>query len=656
MIVATAGHIDHGKTTLVKALTGVDTDRLPQEKARGISIDLGFAYAAAAGGQVLAFVDVPGHERFIHNMLAGVAAIDFALLVVAADDGVMPQTREHLHILDLFDIPAGAVALTKVDRVPSGRAEEVSQEVSALLSGTTLAGAPVLPVCAPSGDGLPALHAVLDAAAARWTGRAREGRGFRFAVDRSFSAHGSGTVVTGTVLDGEVAVGDRLVISPAGRAVRVRGLHQREAAVERAVAGERCALNIAGAEPGEAGRGQWLLAPHLQAPTQRLDAWVRVLPGQARPLRHWDPVHVHLGSADVLGRIVLPGGSSLAPGSAGLAHIALERPVAAVQGDRFVLRDASARRTLGGGHVVDPQARPPRQERHGRAERLQALQQGDPAQAWSALLACSPFGAPVQRLRRSFGFTPAAMQALVASCGATLPAGEQGSAFTPGHLRALEAALMDALDAFHRATPHARGQDTDRLLRTALPHVPHREALAILRGLAGRGAVDIEGSLVRMPGHVAAARAGDEQLWQRLQPLYQAWGANVPQLREVALRSGAAEPQLRDFLKHRSRHGEMVRLSAERYLPRPCVADLAAAVVRLARDHAGGEFSIGEFRDATGIGRNLAIEVLEYFDRLGLTRRGGNTRVIRCLDESQADALREPGWRPPRFEAESMPN
>jgi selenocysteine-specific elongation factor len=651
MIVATAGHIDHGKTTLVKALTGVDTDRLPEEKTRGISIDIGFAYWSAPGGEMLGFVDVPGHERFIHNMLAGVAGIDFALLVVAADDGVMPQTREHLNILDLFAIPAGLAVVTKTDRVTPERVEQVRAEVAALLATTSLAGSPVMAVSAVGGTGVPQLQAALAEAAARRGTHQRQGRGFRFTIDRSFSSPGSGTVVTGTVLDGEIAVGDRLYVSPAGVPVRVRGLHQRSAAAERAVAGERCAINIAGVDPKHASRGMWLVAPNAHAPTQRLDALVRVLPSDRKALKHWDPVHFHIGTADVLARLVMPG-ETLAPGESAVVQFALDKPVAAVLGDRFVIRDPSAKHTLGGGSVIDPFALHPRGRRDARAARLAALRESDADAAWTHLLAQSAEGVAVQAFRRTFNLTPAAMKSMLEASSAALPGGDQASAFSAANLAQLEAKLLAALRDFHTASPHVAGMDTDRLLRAAFPKLAHKESMALLRSMADAGSIEVRGSLVRLPGHVAAARAGDERLWRTLAPLYAQWGANVPLLREVGARAGVEEPALRDLLKHKAQAGVMVRIANDRFLPRTALAQLAQGVVRLSRERAAGgegEFTIGEYRDFTGVGRNLAIEVLEYFDRLGLTQRGANARSIRCLDEQLAASLEEPDWRPPRF-------
>jgi selenocysteine-specific elongation factor len=637
MLVATAGHIDHGKTTLVRALTGVDTDRLPEEKARGISIDIGFAYRTTGLGQVVGFVDVPGHERFIHNMLAGVCGIDLALLVVAADDGVMPQTREHLQIVDLLGVRAGLAVITKTDRVPAARVAEVAHQVTLLMAGTALAGAPVLAASAVTGAGLQALGAALDQAAAQRAQQQAHGRNLRFTIDRSFSVAGSGTVVTGTVLDGEVAAGARLCLSPGGLAVRVRAVHKQGAQAQQAVAGERCALNIVGADPRQAGRGNWLVAPNAHAPADRLDAQVRLLAGEAQALRHWTQVHLHIGTAEVTARVVMPG-ATIAPGGTGTAQLALDRPLAAVHGDRFILRDKSAQRTLGGGVVLDPFGiAPSRHNREARAVRLHALAQHDAPGAWQCLLDSAPQGIDVEAFRRAFNLTPAAMAALLASSGAATAAGGQALAFSPGHLQALEETLLATLAGFHQRAPQAAGMDLDALCRSARPGLATRIGVAVLRAMAQRSQVDITGSLARLPAHVAAARPGDVQLWAQLEPLYVHWGLNVPQLREVAARAGLAEAALRDFLKQRALTGQMARITPQRYLPRQALAALAAHAMALAGASPGGQFTIGAYRDRTAVGRNLAIEVLEYFDRAGITHRGPDGRVM--VHEDRARAL-----------------
>ncbi len=305
MIVGTAGHIDHGKTTLVRALTGVDTDRLPEEKARGISIELGYAYAPLANGEVLGFVDVPGHEKFVHTMLAGATGIDFALLVVAADDGVMPQTREHLNILNLLGIDAGAIALTKIDAVEATRVADVEHELRTLVANSPLADAPIFAVSGRSGAGIDALRSFLDQRAQEHRIGADDDRHFRLAVDRSFTLPGVGTVVTGTVHSGEVEVGANVVVAPAGREVRLRGIHAQNRTSERGSVGQRCALNLAGIARDEIVRGDWIVAPSIALATSRVDARLTLVADEAASLRSGAPVHVHLGAAHVHGGFVV---------------------------------------------------------------------------------------------------------------------------------------------------------------------------------------------------------------------------------------------------------------------------------------------------------------------------------------------------------------
>jgi len=430
MIVATAGHIDHGKTLLVKTLTGVDTDRLPEEKARGISIDLGFAYWPLADGAVIGFVDVPGHERFIRNMLAGVCGIDFALLVVAADDGVMPQTVEHLHILDLLDIRRGVAVITKIDRVPPERVEKVRSEIAALLAPTRLAGIGILPVSAVTGAGIEDLKQALATAARAFAARMTGGQHFRLAIDRAFTIAGSGTVVTGTVFNGTVAAGDRLVVSPKGAPVRVRGIQMRGQTAERAQAGERCALNLTGADLETVARGDWVLAEAIHAPTQRMDVRVALLASEPQPLKHWTPLHLHLATADVTARISLPGEAAIAPGASAIAQLALAKPVGALNGDRFILRDQSARRTLGGGTVLDPHARAARRASPARRAELAALERGSPEAALSELLKDETRGVDLKRFERTFNLKPERLSALYAAAGVVVFGKEERTGVT----------------------------------------------------------------------------------------------------------------------------------------------------------------------------------------------------------------------------------
>ncbi len=355
MIVGTAGHIDHGKTTLVRALTGVDTDRLKEEKARGISIELGYAYAPLDNGEVLGLIDVPGHEKLVHTMAAGACGIDFALLVIAADDGVMPQTREHLAILQLLGVAHGAVAVTKCDRVDAARLAQVRDEIRAWLAPTALAQAELFDTCAtePDDPGVAALNAHLRAAALAWRARRDDGL-FRLAVDRVFTLTGQGTVVTGTAFAGQVRTGDTLSVVRSGEAVRVRSIHAQNRATDVGRAGERCALNLAGIDKAALARGDTIADARLGEASPRLDVELTLLPDAALTLTHWAPLHVHLGTLHRVAHVALLDGETLAAGQRARVQLIFDEPVFAVPGDRFIVRNAQATQTVGGGRVLDP--------------------------------------------------------------------------------------------------------------------------------------------------------------------------------------------------------------------------------------------------------------------------------------------------------------
>src|SRR5258705_5408645 len=364
MIVGTAGHIDHGKTALVKALTGVDADRLKEEKVRGITIDLGYAYSDLGDGRQLGFVDVPGHERFVHNMLAGATGIDAALLVVSAAEGIKPQTVEHLQIVDLLGLDRGIVALTKADLADDDQILERMAEVETLLAATSLKGAELVPVSALTGQGVDELKTKLLA-----LGESSKGAtGFaRLAIDRCFVLTGAGVIVTGTVHAGEIKVDDRLLLTPSGLEARVRALHAQNRAAQVGRAGERCALNLTGPRLSKDAirRGHWVVSSELHAPTDRPDVRLSLLASEGQPLKHWSPVHVHLGSAHVMGRVALLEGDRLAPGDTALAQLVLEDKIGALAGDRVILRNPSATRTIAGAVVIDPFG-PPRNRRSQR--------------------------------------------------------------------------------------------------------------------------------------------------------------------------------------------------------------------------------------------------------------------------------------------------
>lgn len=630
MIVATAGHIDHGKTTLVRALTGVDTDRLPEEKKRGISIDLGFAYWPVPGTDLtLGFVDVPGHERFVRNMLAGVCGIDYVMLIVAADDGVMPQTVEHLHIVELLSVARGIAVITKTDRVPAARVEEVRAAVTSLLAPTGLSRISILPVSATTGSGIAPLRDALAEAARNLRHAGQEGRHLRFAIDRVFSVAGSGTVVTGTVFSGAVAAGDRLVVSPGGVEVRVRGIQKDAKVAAQAVAGERCALNLTGVEVAGLARGDWVLAPALHAPTLRLDVRLRVLDSETKALRHWTPVHLHHGARDVTARIAIRRGAEIRPGESGLAQLIVDQPVAALNGDRFILRDQSALRTVGGGVVIDPWA--PRQRRHAarRAAQLAALESADARTMLGTLAACTPSGIDLAWFGRNLNLDEAHVAALVEHNALVVIGRDPPVALPRSVVDAIKSTVRQTLERFHAEFPQALGIEIPVLRRQCAPGQSAAVFAILLRALADDRKIELAGAVARLPRHVATDNPADRKMWQSVQPVLDGAGFNSLTLTELAAATAIKAPLLKDFMHRKAKTGELVRVTPERFYLRGTLARFAAIAEAVSRAVPGGKFSAAQVRDRTDIGRTRVIEILEALDRLGITQRIGDQRTMR---------------------------
>ncbi len=625
MIVGTAGHIDHGKTALVKALTGVDADRLKEEKARGITIDLGFAYLPNHAGEILGFVDVPGHERFVHTMLAGATGIDFALLVIAADDGIMPQTLEHLAIIDLLGIRDGLVTLTKADIASPERLAAVTHEIRATLTGTSLAAAEILPVSALTGQGVDDLRARLFAAARNLAGRPSTGR-FRLAIDRSFTLSGAGVVVTGTVLSGAVHVGDHILIGPSGLAARVRSIHAQNRPAEEGRAGDRCALNLAGDGVSKEAirRGDVALDPELHAPTDRIDATLRILPGEAKPIGQWFPVRLHHASAEAGARVVLLDDAPIQPGAVANVQLVLDRPVAAAIGDRYIIRDVSAQRTIGGGRFLDLRAPARRRRTPERREQLAALAIDDSAVSLQALLGAAPYIWDWGAFTRDHALSQAQAVALADRLQLVVLGG--GIAMLPDRWRMFRAALSDLLTAFHAENPDLQGMGRERLRLASRPRLPAAAFLDALGDLARNGDIALEGAFVRLASHSARLTARDEEVWDAIAPLL--GGSDrfrPPRVRDIAGLLGRPEPDIRRLLKLAGRLGRADEVAHDHFFLRATVREMAAIAADLA---ARGEFTAAQFRDRVENGRKVAIQILDFFDRHGVTLRRGDLRRI----------------------------
>lgn len=628
MIVGTAGHIDHGKTALLEALTGQAGDRRREERERGITIDLGYRYASLqAGAEQTGFIDVPGHERFIHNMLAGAHGIDLVLLVVAVDDGVMPQTREHLAIVELLGIPRALVVISKCDRVEPARVQEVQREVRTLLAPGPYAGAAQFVVSSVSGSGIEALRQAL-LSAQRDVQRRSSAGGFRLAIDRAFSVTGAGIVVTGTALAGHVQVGDTLLLGRAGKPVRVRGLHAQNQAAVEAWAGQRVALNISAERLGieQIHRGDWLLAEWLYATTQRVDIELQLLGSETRQFEHFSSVHVHLGTQDVTARVALLQGEYLAPGGRMFAQLLLNAPLHAVHGDHLVLRDQRAQRTLGGGKVLDPFA-PARQRRSpARLAQLHALAEAESLeQALPALLAQGATGLDPQQLERQFNRLrsswrlPEDVSVVATRQGARL--------FATAHWQALKQEVLVQLARFHTLEPDQLGPDRDRLRRFVALPLERPVFISLIEEMLAAGLLASSGPWLHLPEHQARLSDADMALWAQLQPYVQASGFDPPWVRDLARATHSEEAAVRLLLRKMARLGQVHQVVRDLFYPDATVRQMAAMLMQVATEDLSVQ--VVRFRDVLGIGRKRSIQILEYFDRVGLTRRLGDQRRIR---------------------------
>ncbi|MCH9671016.1 MAG: selenocysteine-specific translation elongation factor [Gammaproteobacteria bacterium] len=636
MLIATAGHVDHGKTSLVQSITGVDTDRLPEEKNRGLSIDIGFAYERLGTEEVFGFVDVPGHERFVRNMLAGVGAIDVALLVIAADDGPMPQTREHLAILDLLAIRAGAVAINKIDLVDPARVDEVRNQTTAMLAGTSLENAQLFSVSGQTGQGVSDLKAHLLELGQTLPPRETGGR-FRLAIDRNFTVRGAGLVVTGAVFSGKVANGDRVTLAPSGVQVRIRSIHAQNEAAEDGTVGERCALNLSGTDLGrvQLQRGDWLVGDPAPEPTRRIDADLRVLASEERPLKHWTPVHVHLGAGSFTGRIAVLEGREIAPGESGRVQVVLDQETVAVKDDRFIVRDQSARRTMAGGSVIDPFGAARGRAKPERLAYLDAMGLGSPSVALAQLLEQEHAGVDVESFAQAWNLTSGDRDKVLAGVDyVETPIRRQRLSISTARWDGLRAHLLKELGEWHDRYPERIGPDESELRRSAADLASRDLVTASVAELVRAGTVARQGLSLRLASHEAKLSPQDAATWKALGKFIHAEELKPPVVTELANQLSMEKERLVAFLARAVGRGQLVRIAPNRFYDPQAVRRLAEIAEEVVS--AGGQelFDAKMYRDASGIGRNLTIQVLEYFDQHGYTRRiGDERRLIKTSEE-----------------------
>jgi selenocysteine-specific elongation factor len=641
IVLGTAGHIDHGKTSLVKALTGIDTDRLREEKRRGITIELGFAHLPLPDGTVAGVVDVPGHERFVRSMAAGAGGIDLVVLVIAADEGVMPQTREHLDICRLLGVPRGIVALTKSDLLPGLGADWLpllEADVREVTRGTFLEGCPIVPVSSATREGLDRLVAEIGALAREVPERPADGPAF-LPIDRAFSMKGFGTVVTGTLVSGAIAEEDVVALLPPSHgtgSLRVRSVQVHGKPTARALAGQRTAVNLPGIEPAAVRRGQALVQAGVIPPSSLLDAEVTLLAAAPKAIRHRAKLLLHVGTAQVPAAVALLDRGELAPGQTAYAQLRLAHPVAALPGQRFILRGFAVLegrgKTVGGGRVLAVAATRRRRGRPETLAQLEVLARGDPeARVAAALEMAGPAGLPLDGLVGRTALAPKLVQGALDRLGAKGGAilfDREHRAYVAGPIAAeLARRLVAVTEAFHRGRPLAAGIGREELRGGLPPVTDARLFQRLLAQLAEKGELVVEGEHVRRRGHAAASGAAGGALKEKVARALEEAGLTPPWLAELPAITGGSEADVAAVLKLLVSEGRVVRATSELYFAAQAVAGLQDRLVAHLREKRA--ITTQEFKDLVGATRKHVIPLAEYFDREKVTLRVGEKRVLR---------------------------
>jgi selenocysteine-specific elongation factor len=631
IILGTAGHIDHGKSALIKSLTGTDPDRLKEEKLRGITIELGFADLTLPSGQLLGIVDVPGHERFVRHMVAGASGMDLVALVIAADEGVMPQTREHLEICQLLQVKQGLVVLTKTDLVEEDWLELVEEEVREAVKGTFLADAPIVRFSAVSGQGKAELLNTLAELAAQVPPKPLKGI-FRLPIDRVFTIKGFGTVVTGTAISGRVKVGESVQVYPPGYKARVRSLQVHGHAVEEAQAGNRTAVNLQGLEKEEVDRGMVLAPSGALISTRRLDAILTILPSAPRPLKHRQAVRLHTGTSEGLALPLLLNADDLPPGASGYVQFFLREPLALKPGDRLVVRNFSPAFTWGGGQVLN--VSPPRHKRHqdGVLERLAILEQGSLEPVLRLYLEeAGAAGRSRSELEALLPWDPGDLAGLLAKFvkeGQALNYDPEKERYlASATARELRQQIQGLLGDYHRRNPLKPGLSKEELRRQLPPQLEVRLFNFLLAEMAGAGKIALEKDLVRLAAHKVTLGVDQEDLSNRLAALYRHARLSPPTLKEAGAAFDLAPEKLKQLLTVLVNQGRLVKVKEDLYFHQEAMAGLKAALVDFLKKNR--EISVVQFKDLTQTSRKFSIPLLEYFDTTRTTVRVGEARRLR---------------------------
>ena len=628
-IIGTAGHIDHGKTSLIKALTGTDTDRLKEEKERGISIDLGFAHLDLPDGTSAGIVDVPGHERFIKNMLAGAHGIDLVLFTVAADDGVMPQTEEHLDIVHLLGIKMAIFVITKADLAPA-RIADVEEEIDILTLGTSLENSPKIAVSSVTGQGLEELKQLISKTLKSADHVAPSGY-FRLPVDRAFVLQGHGVVVTGTSLSGEIKVGEQVRCLPGDNLFRVRSLQVHGQSVERAVWGQRVAMNLTGPERASIERGQVICHEKLALTSNRFDAFLEVRPAAAKGIKNHQRLRIHMGAAERLGKIVLLGDKDKAePKESVYCQITLEEPLLVLRGDRFVARDETAQRTLGGGTVIHPWAKRHKRGEANLLDRLKALHTGDFAQLVEEFLNDSgDFAIAIDAIYQFLNLREEESRQKVDALKSLRTVNAEGEKVYTTELKwsRLKERLLKSLKEFHAAHPLVPGMDMEEL-RGKLGYKLSPKIFRVVVDLFSKEKlIAKEENLLRLASHQVQLGGQEKILMEKIKKVLGEQPLAPPDLREVEKQAGVPRNRLSEVIRLLEREGAVVRITTDMYFLASSIEQLRATLVQFLTDK--GEMNAAAFRDLIGSSRKYTIPLLEYFDRVGLTIRIGDIRKLK---------------------------
>jgi selenocysteine-specific elongation factor len=630
-VIGTAGHVDHGKTALIKALTGIDTDRLKEEKQRGITIELGFASLTLPSGQTLGIVDVPGHEKFIKNMVSGAAGIDLVIMVIAADEGIMPQTKEHLYICSLLGISKGVIALTKTDLVEKDWLNLVQSEITDFMGGTFLEGAPIVPVSAVKEEGLTDLIKALDSMTSKLAEKTDDGI-FRLPVDRVFTMKGFGTVVTGTLVSDEIKTGEEVQILPENITARIRGIQVHNQPVEVAWSGQRTAINLQGIEKSIINRGNVLVRPQTIWPSQRLDVFVEYLASNSKILKNRTLARLHTGTSEIISRIILLGKDELVPGNKAFAQLVLSEKDVVVAGDHFVLRSYSPITTIGGGQIIDPLPKKHKRLNNKIIEELNLLREGNLQEKISIILERTGYtGINLQRLAFRLGVKAKkikeALESLFSGKKAFLLDSDETTVISAYFFNKLEEIIVDNVSDYHKKNPLKEGISKEELKGSLENDISPKLFNMVLNSLNKKGTIVSDKDNVRMAKHQVELAGDLDSLRQDITKIYNQAGLTPPSLNDVLNNLKDQKAKVHSIISLMLKEGDLIKINEDLCFARDHLNKLQNEYTQmLIKD---GKATPASFKELTGLSRKYIIPLMEYFDMNKLTVRVGDHRVLR---------------------------